>query len=254
MESFTVLLLLLNYTLKMSSSLSSLAPFDLHKHLINQYILTRKGATALLKRDTSRDKRDIDVIRENHKFLWDDDEEPNTWEKRLARKYYDKLYKEYCICDLSRFKENKVAMRWQTEPELVSGKGQFVCGEKRCKENEGLRTWEVNFAYLEEGAKKNALVKLRLCPECSYKLNYKSKKKEIKCKLKKRTSCSTTAHASEIPAKVARTEEAANLQTESDSNTRSTTEEERNIWKEGVATEERSRDEDFEDYLEHLLF
>ena len=26
----------------------------------------------------------------------------------LAKKYYDKLFKEYCITDLSRYKENKV--------------------------------------------------------------------------------------------------------------------------------------------------
>lgn len=29
-------------------------------------------------------------------------------EKELAKKYYDKLFKEYCIADLSKFKENKV--------------------------------------------------------------------------------------------------------------------------------------------------
>jgi len=29
-------------------------------------------------------------------------------EKRLAKKYYDKLFKEYCIADLSRYKENNV--------------------------------------------------------------------------------------------------------------------------------------------------
>jgi len=29
-------------------------------------------------------------------------------EKRLAKRYYDKLFKEYCIADLSRYKENKV--------------------------------------------------------------------------------------------------------------------------------------------------
>lgn len=29
-------------------------------------------------------------------------------EKKLAKKYYDKLFKEYCIADLSRYKENKV--------------------------------------------------------------------------------------------------------------------------------------------------
>lgn len=39
--------------------------------------------------------------------------------------------------------------------------GQFICGNKKCAENEGLRSWEVNFAYMEHGEKKNALVKLR---------------------------------------------------------------------------------------------
>ena len=40
--------------------------------------------------------------------------------------------------------------------------GQFECGAKRCTEREGLRSWEVNFAYVEHGEKKNALVKLRM--------------------------------------------------------------------------------------------
>lgn len=52
-------------------------------------------------------------------------------------------------------------MRWRTEQEVVNGKGQFSCGNKTCSESEGLRTWEVNFAYEEEEEKKNALVKLR---------------------------------------------------------------------------------------------
>ena len=38
--------------------------------------------------------------------------------------------------------------------------GQFICGEKHCKKAEGLRSWEVNFAYLEHEKKKNALVKI----------------------------------------------------------------------------------------------
>ena len=29
-------------------------------------------------------------------------------EKSIAKKYWDKMYKEYAICDLSRYKENKV--------------------------------------------------------------------------------------------------------------------------------------------------
>lgn len=63
---------------------------------------------------------------------------------------------------------------------MVVGKGQFTCGEKSCNEKKSLRTWEVNFAYVEQGEKKNTLVKLRLCPSCSNKVNYHTKKREIK--------------------------------------------------------------------------
>ena len=52
-------------------------------------------------------------------------------------------------------------MRWRIKTEVVSGKGQFMCGEKHCSEPENLRTWEMNFAYIEEKVKKNALIKLR---------------------------------------------------------------------------------------------
>lgn len=38
--------------------------------------------------------------------------------------------------------------------------GQFQCGNKRCDKQEGLKSWEVNFAYVEHGEKRNALVKL----------------------------------------------------------------------------------------------
>lgn len=81
-------------------------------------------------------------------------------------------------------------MRWRIEKEVVIGKGQFVCANKKCDEVNKLRTWEVNFGYLEREQKKNALVKCRLCSECSYKLNYTHKKKELTKKKKKRTSSS----------------------------------------------------------------
>lgn len=133
--------------------------------LINEYRLSYPGATSKLVRDTSRDKTDLDVLKEHHRFLWEEEDEEaadgDSWGKRLAKKYYDKLFKEYGICDLSKYKENKIAMRWRTEKEVVEGKGQFSCGEKRCDETRDLRSWEVNFGYVEEGAKKNALVKMR---------------------------------------------------------------------------------------------
>lgn len=138
-----------------------LNPYDYHKYLINEYVLKRPGDTKRLhEQDTSKWRTDRDVIYENMKFIWNEEDAPATWEERLAKKYYDKLFREYCICDLSRYNENKIANRFRIEKEIVTGKGQFVCGEKSCKEEAGLRTWEVNFAYLEAGERKNALVKI----------------------------------------------------------------------------------------------
>lgn len=54
----------------------------------------------------------MDIIKDNHQFLWnDEDEVPQTWEKKLAKRYYDKLFKEYCIGDLTKYKENKVSIK-----------------------------------------------------------------------------------------------------------------------------------------------
>ncbi|XP_032220704.1 protein FRA10AC1 homolog [Nematostella vectensis] len=157
--------------------------YSRHKKMINDYLLYYGPGVEHYKRDCSRDKTDYDIIKQEHRFLWDEDEDTNlTWEKQLARKYYDKLFKEYCISDLSRYKENKFAMRWRIEKEVVEGKGQFICGNKKCNERDGLRSWEVNFSYIEHNEKKNALVKLRLCPDCSYKLNYHHKRKLAKQK------------------------------------------------------------------------
>lgn len=58
----------------------------------------------------------------------------------------------------------------------MSGKGQFVCGNLKCQANDSLTAWEVPFAYIESEEKKVALVKLKLCADCSYKLNYRSMK------------------------------------------------------------------------------
>lgn len=165
----------------------SLNAYSKHKKLVNDYIRYYSGGKSIeevFKRDTSKDKTDLDVIREEMKFIWDDDDRIDTWEKRLAKKYYDKLFKEYCICDLTFYKQNKIAMRWRIEREVIEGKGQFICGDKRCLVRDGLKSWEVNFGYMEHNEKKNALVKLRLCPECSVKLNYHHQRREVKKPIK----------------------------------------------------------------------
>ncbi|CAH1119202.1 unnamed protein product [Phaedon cochleariae] len=174
-----------------------LNPYDIHKLLINEYVLNRPGDTSKLKRDKSGDRNDYHVIKENHKFLWEEDDETDSWEQQFAKRYYDKLFKEYCIGDLSLYKENKIALRWRVEKEVVSGKGQFSCGNKKCLQEDGLRTWEVNFGYTEKGEKKNALVKIRLCSECSKKLNYHSKKREVKRLKKNKHGKSNKKHSEE---------------------------------------------------------
>ncbi|XP_055531863.1 protein FRA10AC1 homolog [Wyeomyia smithii] len=258
----------------MSRRLAKLNPYELHKHLINEYVLTKPGTTRHLQRDCSRDKTDHDVIRENHRFLWDG-EEVDSWEKQLAKKYYDKLFKEYCIADLSRYKENKVAMRWRIEKEVIAGKGQFTCGNRTCEERETLRSWEVYFAYQEHETRKNALVKLRLCPKCSDKLNYHSKKREIK-RLKKRER-SKQAQRCDFeavePERLKRTETgdgqdkgSTNLNESGQSSDvvgndpgdqsgipSSSSSLMENCWTKGPDLEEKSREEEFDDYLESLL-
>lgn len=149
--------------------------YSRHKALVNQYLLSCGQGIEHFKRSTENDRNDYAVLTEEHRFLWEPNEKPETWEKRLAKAYYDKLFKEYAIADLSRYKENKFAMRWRIEKEVCEGEGQFVCGSKHCSRKEELTSWEVNFSYLEQGEKKNALVKLRLCPKCSKKLNYHKK-------------------------------------------------------------------------------
>ena len=108
--------------------------YDRHKKLVNNYLMYYGGRNSDFARDSSKDKRDIDVIRENHQFLWDEDDDDDddeeggrSWERNLAKKYWDKLYKEYCICDLSRYKENKVAMRWRIEKEVGDHRRDFCC-------------------------------------------------------------------------------------------------------------------------------
>ena len=149
--------------------------YSRHKAMVNHYLLSSGKGIEHFKRSTEKDRNDYSVLAEEHKFLWEPQDEAETWEKRLAKTYYDKLFKEYAIADLSIYKEKKVALRWRIEREVHEGKGQFSCGNKSCSKKESLTSWEVNFSYLEQSEQKNALVKLRLCPKCSKKLNYHKK-------------------------------------------------------------------------------
>lgn len=54
----------------------------------------------------------------------------NTTIPAICVSHCSKLFKEYAIADLSRYKEGRVGLRWRTQEEVVSGRGQFVCGAK----------------------------------------------------------------------------------------------------------------------------
>ncbi|KAL1501775.1 hypothetical protein ABEB36_007040 [Hypothenemus hampei] len=232
-----------------------LNPYELHKIIINQYVLKQPEDIKLLQRNKSNDRTDYHVLVDHHRFLWEDNE-PKTWEEQFAKRYFEKLFKEYCIADLSRYKENKVALRWRIEKEVVSGKGQFICGNKICNESENLRSWEVNFAYHEQGERKNALVKIRLCPSCSKKLNYHHKKREIKrlkkqSKYKKKKSDSKESGSEDetIVCDSSEPESSESRRIEADIPETSN----ETPWEEHKPEVIKSREEEMEDYLQDLL-
>lgn len=124
----------------------------------------------------------------------------NTWQMRMAKIYHDQLIKEYCLADFTRIttktngeeggmipipksnNDNKnqnnkkeIGLRWRSEQEVISGKGQFICANLKCKEMDGLTSWELDFVYNEQERMKRALVKCRLCHSCSRIINAKNK-------------------------------------------------------------------------------
>jgi len=238
--------------------LLQLNAYDRHKQLVNTYQLYFPGSKAGIQRDNRGDKRDIDVIRDHHRFLWNESEAEESWEVQLAKRYYDKLFKEYCIIDLSRYKENQFGMRWRVEAEVVTGQGQFMCASKKCQERKKLRTWEVNFGYSEHGEKKNALVKCRLCFECSYKLNYHHKKKELtkKKKGKKKRSRSSSSSNSESEYR-SRKRRAADEKLDKEKTEKVEAELEKeasSLWSKPVEKEEeKTREDVFDDFLGDLF-
>ncbi|XP_075697135.1 protein FRA10AC1 homolog isoform X2 [Rhinoderma darwinii] len=245
--------------------LISMDAFARHQKFVNDYILYYGGKLQDFQLPKGNRKTDLDVIQENHRFLWqEEDEEDMTWEKRIAKKYYDKLFKEYCIADLSRYKENKFGFRWRVEKEVVSGKGQFFCGNKRCDEKEGLKSWEVNFGYVEHGEKRNALVKLRLCPECSYKLNFHHRRKEVQTKSQKIKISEDTGEPSSKKSKNSRKNRKATSSTRNADSSESDTDKEdggdddggasNEIWKgPQKETDEKTREEEFDEYFQDMF-
>jgi hypothetical protein len=145
-------------------------------------------------------ENDLQVLQEYHEFVRDDSKDSKLlnekWQVRMARKYYNKLFKEYAIVDLTRYRENKIGMRWRTEREVIDGKGQFTCASVSCNVGENLQSYEVPFKYVERGVVKSELVKVRVCDSCALQLFYK-KIKDVNKSSNKRIASETENASSE---------------------------------------------------------
>ncbi|XP_052874076.1 uncharacterized protein LOC108467465 isoform X2 [Gossypium arboreum] len=163
------------------SHIRGLNAYDRHKKFLNDYV-------GFYGKEKSTDvklpiKTDHDTLREGYRFIRSEEDDMNhSWEQKLVKRYYDKLFKEYCIADMSQYKSGKIGLRWRTEKEVISG--QFICGNKHCNEKDGLASYEVNFSYFEAGENKQALVKVVTCERCAEKLHYKKRKEKEKEKEK----------------------------------------------------------------------
>jgi protein FRA10AC1 len=115
---------------------------------------------------------DVDALKEVHEFLREDDGLGNRhghdWRDRMAKKYENKLFKDFVVLELSSNKT--LGIRWRTEAEVINGKGEFICSNKACAAAQSLSTVELPFGYKEKGATKFALVKAVVCPDCLGKL------------------------------------------------------------------------------------
>lgn len=124
-------------------------------------------------------KTDVEILSEYHEFVREEDEETSlersssSWMKRMSVQYYNQLFKEYALIDLSRYKSGQYGLRWRTRQEVIDGKGQFICGNKRgCDQTSDLASYELLFGYVERAEKKKCMVKVRICPSCAMQLFY----------------------------------------------------------------------------------
>jgi len=149
-------------------------------------------------------------------------------------------------------------MRWRVEAEVVTGKGQFCCANKKCDKRDKLRTWEVNFGYVEHNLKKNALIKCRLCLECSYKLNYHHKKKEVtkkkkKSKKKKRKRDRSSSESDSDSSRSDKKKE-VELKAVEEKEKEKLEKQEKDVWSAPLQKEEdKTRDDEFDEFLDDLF-
>ena len=122
-------------------ALSKVTAWQRHKHLMQNYSRFNGDSVSKAGPPTQAGRSDWDAVEQEHRFLWDDKAElearqaarghawgqPSaqavaaaelSWEQRLAKRYYDSLFREYALADMSRYREGAVGLRWRTKQEV----------------------------------------------------------------------------------------------------------------------------------------
>ncbi|KAH8914900.1 hypothetical protein BT69DRAFT_1325823 [Atractiella rhizophila] len=187
-----------------------------HQRLARQLLYPRPAAQGgpSTSKSGERTTTELDVLKRHHRFIRSEDGasgegkegEGDEWGDRLAKKHYESLYKDWGIVDLKHWKTRAIAIRWRTESEVLSGKGETRCANVRCttvqvspspthspssterrvakeKEEEEdrrekLKEYEIPFSYVEGGQKKSTMVRVRVCARCARKLVPSRSRKE----------------------------------------------------------------------------
>ena len=81
--------------------------YERHKQLMLDWQKYYGGRLPQLQQAAA--KSDRDSLREAYRFIRSaEDDADDSWEARLARRYYAKLFREYAIADLSRHKVRRL--------------------------------------------------------------------------------------------------------------------------------------------------
>ena len=75
---------------------------------------------------------ELAILQKHHQFIREEGEQgqqlsqatANSWEDKLAASWYQKLFREFALCDLSQYKTGGIAMRWRTEEEVLGRRGE----------------------------------------------------------------------------------------------------------------------------------
>ena len=120
-------------------SLVGLTAYERHKKFVHDYVTYYGGRIPSANEHVEHTKTDWEAVREQHKFLRteEDDKPDSSWEAKLAKKYYDKLFKEYCLADLTLYKEGKIGA-WEAWKKREGGGGggaeeeEWTCRSLAC--------------------------------------------------------------------------------------------------------------------------